>query len=291
LAGVQSATIGQVRVQVAGDASLVKPSAAARVEAVSDVKSAEVALQLPGKDAVSTSFSTGASVIDLAISLGMPADAAQRTFGTLAAHAAARGGPLGISAQARAVTSHVAVARRMSAVGASSVGTPWTQYCASVDGGSGTRVHSYGCVVRYKDQVKGDDWWIGDEGGGSGWSTNNDRFNPDRLTGLRLHVSMPTGNVLAKWDPRSSYTPPDSCTDETVAVTSPETGTTYSQKETVCSDQVDPYLTSDHLNMGETWQGLEPSSNWYEGVEFADVWHTPAGANPNGNAYIWMQWT
>lgn len=304
---VASLDDGATTLKVAGDAQIVSYSAGSG--------SAEATIQFGSKDSPGTG-SDRRSVVDLAIALGMPPDKAQAAFGTLAQHAAQAGGPPGVmySAMAAAPSGNDATAvvapsgsdgdkgvGGQADSGSAASGTapasrtaatkPWTQYCASVDGGSKKRVHSYGCTIRYKDHTHGADWWIADEATASGWSTNEDRFHPDRLLELRFSVVMPPGNILSKWSPSATMKLPDSCQTVTVGITSPETGASYSSAQTVCSDTLGPYISSDHLEFGAEWRGEEPSANFYEGATWTALWHSPPSASASGYCKIYMRWT
>lgn len=230
----QGGSYGQgkvTRVQAANVQLVVAGDATAR-QVTGDDSSASAIITLADK--ASSGSPSSDSIVDLAVATGMPRVAAERAFGEAAALAYLRGGPPGRDGQAKAQS------RSMSGAISTSLaaGSYLTQYCASVTGGSGNRVHGYGCALRYLDYANGADWYIADEMTASGTSDNNDWLYPDRLTSLRFSVTMPVNNVLVKWSPTSTSYPPSSCTDKSTSVTSPKSGASYSSSQSVCADKL-----------------------------------------------------
>jgi hypothetical protein len=218
------------------------------------------------------------SVVQDAINLGMDPVDAERQFGQGEEPTVALGGGGGRIPGMGAM------------VVAASPAPVYDSFCASLKSDAGV-VKSYACDERRKDQVVGTDWYVEDAFTDSAVSTDTCLacWKPDRLTKIYADLHFSSGNSVTKWTPTSTLAEPSSCRDVTISLSSPKTGIGYSETAHVCSDNFGPHNIGSTV-FGSTWNGHEPSANWYEATEGVSIVHSPSGTSAGVSMTISHEW-
>jgi hypothetical protein len=126
-------------------------------------------------------------------------------------------------------------------------------------------------------------WYIGNKVSGSA----NDTDWYDSLDELRGYTYWDDNSTAVNWDPQSTVKRGDCKTyNSSVGYD----GSSVSQSETVCPEEIDPDLSrSDASLAGAVWYGCD-TNNDVEGVPSTDIVHLPKGTDTVGHVHIHMDW-
>ena len=185
----------------------------------------------------------------------------------------------------RWAASHQSTRRDLRAVhSADAKGDIIDSWCVGWSNYSDDDVHAKTCNVRRMDWSSGANWYIVDSVKGSSYTDDGHHGDPhcfdcDTLNAFAGTMTYAdTGITIVDWSP-SATKPYGACKDSTTTVTSPKSGTSYSQTDTVCPEHFGPYLLSNQRT-GAKWDNsggnrIDPFN--YRDVLFNDVVHSPPG--------------
>lgn len=146
--------------------------------------------------------------------------------------------------------------------------------CSAFDNG---KIHTYGCDSETEAKHSSGRYYLAHRFQLSGWSTDTALWFPNRVTRLKAtdgEPSMPgngaNGQGLYTWSPGgTSYL--GNCSTKTFSVSVGGAG--FSQSHSVCPDSIGPTDIEPGGVFQVTWNGTEPSANFYEDAHGVDGWN------------------